>query len=468
MSFYITIFILLYLSVGFWAATKIKNKAKNYYIAGKSLPLWIAMLTLSAQSLDSNASLGNATFAYQSGFWAGAILPLGLGTALLLTGMFFAEPLNRMNLLTLPDFYYKRYGKAVELVVSVLTVISFSILLAGNLAGIGILANYIWGVPYTISVICIAVLILLYTVPGGLFSVAWTDILQVTIAIVGFTVGFLWLIGSHGTDLLFSTLESVSLSPMYRIGEGALPNWAAFLALGLGDIVALDFMERVFSAKSPRTAKISCYLAGTITIAVGVPITLMGMMAFGLYGETASSSIFLKFVSEQMPFAITVLIFSGIIGASMSTADGAILATSTVITRNIVGRHFPKVVTQDRLLGLSRLATLPIAGLAVVFAIVRPDPGILLVLAFDIVFAGCLIPLAFGIYWKTSGPFAALVSVIAATVSRLVLFFVIPEEYAGADTLIPPVISLVLFVGLSKLEASKKSGLVLGVGSSAD
>ena len=468
MGFYISIFIIVYLLVGISAATKIKNKAKNYYIAGKSLPLWIAMLTLSAQSLDSNASLGNATFAYQSGFWAGAILPLGLGTALFLTGRFFAEPLNKMNLLTLPDFYYERYGKAVELIVSVLTVISFSILLAGNLAGISILANYIWGIPYNISVICVSVLILLYTIPGGLFSVAWTDILQISIAVIGFISGFLWLIGSHGTELLFNTLQSVSFSPMYSINEGALPNWAAFLALGLGDIVALDFMERVFSAKTPKVAKTSCYLAGTITIAVGIPITLMGMMAFALYGEAATNSIFLKFVSEQMPFGITVLIFSGIIGASMSTADGAILATSTVITRNIVGRHFPKIVTRDRLLGLSRLAALPIAGLAVLFAIVRPDPGILLVLAFDIVFAGCLIPLAFGIYWKESSPFAALVSIIAATVSRLILFFVIPEAYAGADTLIPPVISLFLFVGLSKLKARKKSGPALGVGQSAE
>ena len=106
---------------------------------------------------------------------------------------------------------------------------------------------------------------------------------------------------------------------------------------------------------------------------------------------------------------------------------------------------------ENRLLSVSRLAALPVTGLAIIFAIIRPDPGILLVLAFDVVFAGCLVPLIFGIYWKKSTSFAAMVSVIVASVSRLILYFTIPEEYAGADTLIPPVISLLLFVGLSKL-----------------
>jgi len=449
MAIPVIVFLGLVFIIGLFAAQRIEGQVRNYFIAGKSLPLWIASLSLTAQSLDANATLGNATFSYQSGFWAGAVLPLGLAMSLLLTGRFFAEPLNKMDLLTLPDFYFRRYNRPVEFITSVLTVLSFLVLLAGNLAGVGILGQYIFGIPYPISLIGMAFIIFLYTVLGGLISVAWTDVFQITIVIVGCLMGFFWLTTILGLSTLVNTIGTIHFAPVYDINEGALPTWAALLALGLGDIVALDFMERVFAAKTPKIARISCYIAGVMTIIVGTSISLMGLMARVFYTASTDTAIFLKFTVEQLPFAIGVMIIVGIIGASMSTADGAILATSTVITRNILQSNFSSRMSDYSLLKYSRLFAIPITILAVVFAIIRPDPGILLVVAFDIVFAGLFFPLVFGIYWKKGSSSAAFVSIIVASIARLILYFQIPEKYIGLDTLIPPVISLVLFVGIS-------------------
>lgn len=66
------------------------------------------------QAVDTNATLGNTDLSSAFGFWAGAALPLGLGLCLLITGIFFAKPMNRMGLTTLPDYYRLRFGRPVE------------------------------------------------------------------------------------------------------------------------------------------------------------------------------------------------------------------------------------------------------------------------------------------------------------------------------------------------------------------
>jgi SSS family solute:Na+ symporter len=84
-------------------------------------------------------------------------------------------------------------------------------------------------------------------------------------------------------------------------------------------------------------------------------------------------------------------------------------------------------------------------------AYIRPEPGILLVIAFDIVFAGCVAPLFFGVYWKKANSTAAISAIIFGTMSRLAAHFLTPAPWAGLDTLIPPVISTVVFVVVCQL-----------------
>ena len=86
---------------------------------------------------------------------------------------------------------------------------------------------------------------------------------------------------------------------------------------------------------------------------------------------------------------------------------------------------------------------------AIALAWWRPEPGMLLVLAFDVVFAGCVAPLILGIYWKKANSYGALTAIIVGSALRLVLYYTIPEKWAGLDTLIPPVVSFVLMVIVS-------------------
>ena len=137
--------IVLFVLVGFCTYFFVKNKSENYFVAGRSLPLWVVTATLASQSIDSNAILGNADLSYKYHYYDGAVLPIGLGLSLILNGIFLAAKINKDGALTLPDVFAKRYGKVVEVLCSICTIISFLCLLAGNLVGMGVIISYTLG-----------------------------------------------------------------------------------------------------------------------------------------------------------------------------------------------------------------------------------------------------------------------------------------------------------------------------------
>ncbi len=406
--------------------------------------------------------MGNAAATYSGGWWAGFQFPLGLALCLVVTGTWYAKPLNRLNLITLPDFYFRRFNRLVEVLVGLLTSFSFIILVAGNLAGSAWILSVIFGWSYVMSLAVISGILFFYMVSGGLWSVVATDIAQIYPTIFGFLAAFIYLISTYGWSFFASAIPPghFDLSGLTVVKNGALLNWAGILALGLGDVVALDFMERVFAAKNPKTAQRACYYGAVITLFVGVLASFLGLMALKMVPNAADTRMVLPTLAMGLPFIYGLLVMGGIIGAGLSTADGGLLGVSSVLGRNIVQRNILKVwkrhytpadrkALDARLLWITRLAAIPVLAAAMYLAVVRPEPGILLVLAFDVVFAGCFVPLTLGLFWKKANGLGALAAVIVGSLLRLVLYYTIPEHLAGLDTLIPPVVSLLVMVPVS-------------------
>ena len=476
------IFIVGFTLIGMAMYAMVQSSGKRYIVCGKSLPFFLVGSMLLAQCLDANATMGNTAGVWMGGFWAGFQFPLGLALCLILTGLFFAKPLNNMNLLTLPDFYFRRYNWVVEIIVSLLMAFSFAILVAGNFAGSAWIVTLVFDMDYVWALIIISLFIFIYTIAGGLYSCAATDVVQIYPAMLGFWAAFVWLLYTYGWDFFSMSIPTryMDLSGLTSVEHGALLNWAGILALGLGDIVALDFMERIFAAKSPKVAQISCFYGAGFTLITGLVAAGFGLMGLTLVPEAADPRMVLPTIAmTAVPFLFGLFIMGGIVGAGASTADGGILGVSTVMGRNLLQRNVLKFspgflgivpsmhaadvadpaqmeaaeaakrTSDRRLLIISRLMAVPVVAFAVYLAYVKPEPGILLVLAFDVVFAGCLVPLALGIYWKKANTPGALASVIVGSLLRVILFYTIPEELAGLDTMIPPVVSLVVMVVVS-------------------
>ena len=443
----VVIFMAISLAIGIYTYTQVRGSSTRYTVCNKSLPFLIIGTALLAQGVDGNATLGNVSLTYTSGVWTGFMIPLGLALSLFFVGRFLAAPLNRMNLLTLPEFFYRRYDKQTELLVSILTIVCFTVLIAGNLSAVAWVLSVVSGINYLPALLITTLVIVIYTMAGGLYSAIWTDFFQIHVALVGFVVSAVWLIYTRGWSLLSAVpAEKIDLSGLVSLHSGALPNWAGMIALAFGNAMALDFMERVFAAKSPETARRGCYYAGALTLVIGFCATLLGVAAISSVQNANDPRMVLPILGVTvLPYWMGVFVFIGVLGASMSTANGAMLVISVVLARNVFQRYSNTEITDSRMLMLSRVLALPTAAAAAIFAWLRPEPGILLVVAFDIVFAGCVAPLLFGVYWPKANRAGAIAAIMVGTITRLIAHFVTPPQWAGLDTLVPPVLSCIAF-----------------------
>jgi Na+/proline symporter len=358
--------------------------------------------------------------------------------------------------------------------------ISFIILVAGNLAGCAWILKSLFNIDYVAALVLITVLVLAYTFSGGIFSSAATDVVQEYPAFLAFVAAPIILVATFGWDYFASAIPPgfFDLTGLTSVADGALINWAGLLALALGDIVALDFMERIFAARDPKTAQYACFYGAFFTVVAGFGATILGLMALKLYpglGDPRDALILIG--TEQLPYIVGLFVLGGVVGAGLSTANGGALAVSAVFGRNILHRNIllpyerrkaaalGKTLEElnldwhkldQRLLGYARLMLIPVFLVAWWLAIVRPEPGVMLVLAFDVVFAGCLVPLVLGVFWSKANTSGALASVIIGSALRLLFFpdltaYGIPYPLVepGLDTLIPPLVSLVAMVTVS-------------------
>src|SRR5919205_2672190 len=451
-------FLALSIVVGTLTVKLVKKSSKRYMVAGKSLPLFFVGTMLAAQSIDGNSSLGNVSLVYQFGFWAGAVIPIGLGICLVLTGTLYGNKLNKMAMLTLPDFYYRRFGNGAEGISSILMMISFIVLVAGNFAASGFILSSVFHIDFLWAMLIAAVVVLIYTYAGGLFSSAYTDIFQIYLAIGAFWAAFIFFAGGF-SGINFGTIVGnappgyLDLSGLTNIGNGALTNWASIMALGLGDIVALDFMERVFAAKDGKTAQRGALMGAGLTFLTVIPTSMMGIVALYLLPKLADPfTAYPDLAINHVPFPIGAALLMGVLGASMSTANGGLLAISSVMSRNIIQRDILRRMLRRpgldyrRLLLTTRIFTIPMMIAAFVLGYLIPQPGVYLILAFDIVFAGAWAPLTLGLFWRKANMPAAVTSLIVGSSLRLLMFFIIPPGLAGLDTMIPPPIAFAVFV----------------------
>lgn len=455
----VMIFMALSLAVGLYTYTQVRGSSHRFAVCGKAMPFFIIGTALLAQAVDGNATLGNVALTFSSSIWTGLMIPIGLAASLLFVGRFLAAPLNRMNLLTLPEFFFRRYGRNTELLVAILTICCFTVLIAGNLSAVAWIVSVATGWSYVTSLIFSTAIIVAYTMAGGLYSAIWTDLFQIHVALIGFLASAVFVIATYGwSDLLAGVPATIlSFDGITKLSAGALPNWAGTIALAFGNAMALDFMERVFAAKSPETARNGCYYAASLTIVIGICASVLGIAGIALVKNPGDPRMVLPLLaSGHIPFWMGVMVFLGVLGASMSTANGAMLVISLVLTQNIVVRWRKAPLGDSAALLITRAMAIPTAALAALMAYLRPEPGILLVIAFDIVFAGCVAPLVFGVYWRKANAAAAVGAILAGTGTRIAAHFLTPAALSGLDTLIPPVISLATFWIVCTLTQSRE------------
>jgi SSS family transporter len=443
-------FVALYLAVtvaiGLWAAKRVHN-AKDYVVAGRSVPLFVSTALVFATWFGAETVLGVSATFLNDGLGGIVADPFGFSFCLVVIALFFARAFYRLNLLTIGDFYRQRYNKPVEIATSICIVLSYLGWVSAQLTALGLVFHTLSGgaIPLAWGIVLGTGIVLLYTLFGGMWSVAYTDVLQSVIIVAGLIyLAFLLGGAAGGFDRVMAHAAEAGKFEFWPKAEAKeiLAFVAAFLTAALGSIPQQDVFQRVTAAKDADTAVRGTLLGGLIYFCMAfVPIYLAycallidpKMVEPLLKGENNESQHILpNLIAGHTPLFAQVMFFGALLSAIMSSASAAMLAPSTLFTENVLRPFVPRM--GDRQLLLVMRLVLIIFGLGVMAFALLSDASIYQMVqnAYKVTLVSAFAPLAMGLYWKRSTTDGALLAVVLGLATWALM------ELFAADALIPP------------------------------
>src|SRR3989440_9397518 len=192
---FVVLYLLVTIAIGLWAAMRVKN-SKDYVLAGRSLPLYMNTATVFATWFGAESVLSVSVEFSKSGLGGIIADPFGSSMCLVIVALFFARAFYRMDLLTIGDFYRKRYGKTMELGTSVIIAISYLGWTAAQLTALGLVFSTLTNGAVSLStgIVISGRVVLAYTIWGGMWSVAMTDLFQSVMILAGLLI-VAWVVG---------------------------------------------------------------------------------------------------------------------------------------------------------------------------------------------------------------------------------------------------------------------------------
>ncbi len=430
-------YLLVTIGIGLYAAKLVKNSA-DFAIAGRRLPLVMIVTTTFATWFGSETVLGIPAKFVNGGLNGVIEDPFGAGTCLILVGVFFASKLYKMTLLTISDYYRERFGRTVEVVCSVIIMLSYLGWVSAQVTALGLVFNVLSGgaISVPMGMVIGVVSILAYTLFGGMWSVAVTDFIQMIILVAGLAI--LAVFAAHqagGADKVVSLAMSKDLfrflpEPSFK---DMVFFFAAAITMMLGSIPQQDVFQRVMSANSEYAATRGPVIGGVCYILFAfVPMFLVASALVIMPEQTAAllkedpQKVLPTLVLEKMPFVMQVLFFGALLSAIKSTASATLLAPSVTFVENI-WRQFKPHMGDKQELKTMRITVLCFSALVLAYAIAMQGTSIYEMVsgAYQVTLVGAFIPLVFGLYWKRATTQGAIFSIVLGVVAWL-LFLATP------------------------------------------
>jgi len=316
---------------------------------------------------------------------------------LVLLGIFFAKKVRGTALYTLPELLEKQYDRHVSLAASILIVIAWIGVVAGQIIAAGSFLSILGIGSATFWMVVFTSVVVIYTILGGQFSVIRTDLFQAAILFVGIFATLAVVSSQVGG---FSELKA-SLSPDYfSFPLSPKFNWKMLLSflilVGATYVVGPDMYSRLFCAKGEKSAQRSTILSAFLFIPLAFAITLIGMSAKVLYPQIVPDQAFPQVVNGVLSPGLSGLILAAVVAALMSSADTCLLSQSIILTQDIFKRFNPSSGRKTILLTRLSLATLGILALALALFLKQVYSS--LMFAYTIFTCGLVVPVVAGFY----------------------------------------------------------------------
>ena len=433
----ILLYIAASLAVGLYAATRVSD-ARDYAVAGKRFGTTIVAATVFATWFGAETVLGIPATFVKEGLRGLVADPFAAFACLALVAAVFARPFFRLDVLTLGDYLRARYDRPTEIALSLCIAFSYLGWIAAQLVALGLAFDVLSGgaIDTRTGIVAGAAVVLVYTMAGGMWSVALTDFLQAAMIVAGLAyVAWIVVDLAGGYERVVAAAGSERLRFLPEADARSILAWvSAALVVMLGSVPQQDVLQRVMSAHDEATAARASLAGGAVYFVIAaVPIFLVAAALaidapmVARYIDTDPQMILPTLILERTPLAVQALFFGALISAILSTAGGALLAPAVVVAENLL-RPLAKPSSDRALLRLMRLT---VAGLATavtamaltsrlsIYQLVNESGKVVLVAAF--------VPLAAGLFWKRASAFGAKLSIACGLGVWIALEWALPE-----------------------------------------
>jgi len=395
-------------------ATRKVATEEDYLVAGRKLSLFLAWGTIIATWFGAAAMTGSAEAARDDGLLGVILDPFACAGTLVLAGMFFARPLWNMKLLTMGDFFRRKFGAKSEVLAAFIQVPSYFGWIAAQYLALARVQLVYFGIPEWLGILIGAGITLSYTMVGGMWSVTLTDTAQIVLALTGLVCLGYATFSSYG--------EGSWLTGVDRLWDNADPNHLAIIPVAalapvlaytgnwvtglFGNLPGQDLQQRVFAAKSARTAQWACILAGIAYLAFGMLPVALGILS-NLTDPGEGKGILQLLAGKYLTPTMAVIFTVSFVSIVVSTATSAVLAPATILSHNLLGRL---KLFQGHGLLLDRACVLLISLGGITLAFTGKKIMGLLELSLSIALVALFVPLLTGLYGRPRGQLPAILA----------------------------------------------------------
>lgn len=423
--------------MGTYAANlKNGNSIAEVMLAGRKIPLWIAVFTMSATWVGGGYINGTAEYTYNPNYgliWVQA--PFGYGLSLIIGGLFFARKMRHFQFKTMLDPLAQRFGVRMSAILFLPALLGEIFWTAAILTALGATFATILGLDIQTAIVLSAIIAIAYTAIGGLWAVALTDVVQLFFLLIGLIVIIPFATkGVGGWENAWAAYQEKmgDLATFFptknNLGNYYFNWWDNMLLLIFGGIPWQVYFQRVLSSKNTQTAVRLSVIAGVVCMLAAIPAIMIGIIgsavpsweALGADGAPSDAALILPYVIRYLtPGALATIGLGAIAAAVMSSVDSSILSASSMASWNIIRPLVKPDITNRNLLKVIKRSIWIIGITATILALKIKSVYALWFLCSDFVFTLLFPQLLTALYDKKANVIGSLAGFTVAFTLRM-------------------------------------------------
>nr|XP_019947926.1 PREDICTED: high affinity choline transporter 1-like [Paralichthys olivaceus] len=407
----IGVFYLIVLGIGIWASRKSKceerkctgNSSEVTMVGGRNLKIWVSIFTMSATWVGGGYILGIAEVVYDPTKGLVWVLgPLAYALSMIIGGLFFVKPIRSKKYVTFMDPFQEKYGDTLAAVLFIPALLADIFWTACILGALGGTVSVVLDISSPLAVGISAGVAIVYTLMGGLYSVAYTDVVQLGLMFFGlwFCVPFV-LTSPSSANFTVAAVTKLHQEPWTgKLQLEELGCWVDdILLMAIGGVCYQAFYQRVLSMATDAQAKITCYAAAVICPLLGIPSIIIGGVAASTnwnqtsYGspspyEEGQARMILPIALQHLcPFYVSLVGIGALAASVMSSIDSALLSAASLIGRNIFKNIIYKRASERMIIVVVKVSVLLCGIIAAAFAMTSKSFYLLWYLSADVLYS---------------------------------------------------------------------------------